>query len=751
MKIGTIVVLKGIVQGVGFRPWVYRVARLHNLKGWVLNSREGLIIHLEGKKDRIDAFVREVKENPPPLAKIESIGIKTAEPMGYQDFIIKESKEDADKVTLISPDIAVCHECLKEVFDPKDRRFRYPFTNCTNCGPRMSIIIDTPYDRLRTSMRKFKLCEECRREYEDPLDRRFHAQPNACPECGPSVILLNSKGNPISAEDPIRRTAELLKEGKIIAVKGIGGFHIAADAKNRKVVDELRRRKCRPHKPFALMMKDVDTVRKYCYLRADEERWLKSPEAPILLLMKKRTELAPGCAPGNPYLGVMLPYTPLHALIFREGSPDAIIMTSGNRRDEPLVIDDDEARKRLNGIVDYFLTHNRDIITRNDDSVAIVLDRKLRIIRRSRGFAPYPLRLPTRVKPTLACGAELKNTFCLAEGKRAFLSPHIGDLFNLETSILFQELIEKFRRWFLIEPEVVVHDLHPGYLSTKLAQQMGVSRLVGIQHHFAHIVSCMAENGVKSRVIGLAFDGTGYGTDGKIWGCEFLVADYADFERKAHLKYLPLPGGDAAIKKPYRIAIAYLTHLFGPEETSLLKGRVNPEELHIIQRQVEKGVNTTYTSSCGRLFDAVASILRIIDCITFEAQAAMALEFTANGKLGKPYGYELVEGDGKFIIDPRRLIEEILRDFRNRVSPREIAGRFHGTIIEFSTEICKVLRETEKINKVVLSGGVFQNSLLLQGLSRSLSESGFEVYTHSLVPTNDGGISLGQVMAANPP
>lgn len=750
MKCSSVVVLKGIVQGVGFRPWVYRVARLHNLKGWVLNSREGLITHLEGKKAEIDLFMKEVKRNPPPLSKIDSIAIRRAEVAGYSDFTIKKSEEDVDRVTLISPDIAVCNDCLKEVFDPEDRRFRYPFTNCTNCGPRMSIIVDIPYDRRRTSMSKFTLCEQCRREYEDPLNRRFHAQPNACPECGPSVFLVNSRGIRLRIEDPIRKTAELLREGKIVGVRGIGGFHIAVDAKNSEAVRELRRRKFRPHKPFALMLKDVETVRECCHLAPGEEKWLKSPEAPILLLKRKKSApIAAECAPGNPYLGVMLPYTPLHALIFSAGCPDALIMTSGNRRDEPLVVDDIEALQRLNGIVDYFLTHNRDIITRNDDSVAIVLDRKLRLVRRSRGFAPYPVQLPVKVRPTLAYGAELKNTFCLAEGERAFVSPHVGDLINLETSLFFEELTEKFRRWFLIEPEIVAHDLHPGYLSTRCAKQTRTLKSIGIQHHFAHVVSCMAENGLRSTVIGIAFDGTGYGTDGKIWGCEFLVADHAHFERRAHLKYLPLPGGDAAIKKPYRTAIAYLSHLLGSEEALFLKQRVNPEELYTIQQQVRREIYTPFTSSCGRLFDAVASILGICDTITFEAQAAMALEFVADGKFGKPYGYNLVEDEGTFIVDPKRLIEEIVHDYKHSVPPREIARRFHATIVEFASEICSLLREADNINQVVLSGGVFQNVLLLRGLSRELRENGFEVYTHSRVPTNDGGISLGQAVAAN--
>ena len=747
------VVLKGVVQGVGFRPWVYRVAQLHNLKGWVLNSREGLITHLEGKKAEIGFFVREVKRNPPPLSRIDSVEIKDAELVGYSDFTIRKSEEDVDKVTLISPDIAVCGDCLREVFDPEDRRFRYPFTNCTNCGPRVSIIVDTPYDRSRTSMSKFTLCEQCAQEYEDPLNRRFHAQPNACPKCGPSVRLLGSDGIPLVEKDPIVRTAGLLREGEIVGIKGIGGFHIAVDAKNSQAVEELRRRKSRPHKPFALMVKDVETARRYCHVNQGEEKWLESPEAPILLLKKKSTaiasEIAPECAPGNPYLGVMLPYTPLHALIFSAGSPDALVMTSGNRKDEPLVINDVEVLEKLDGVVDYVLSHNRDIVTRNDDSVAVVVDRKLRALRRSRGLAPYPVQLPLPVKSTLAYGAELKNTFCLAQGKRAFVSSHVGDLVNMETSLLFEELTEKWRRWFLIEPEIVAHDLHPGYLSTRYAKHAQAPKIVGVQHHFAHVASCMAENGLESRVIGVAFDGTGYGIDGKIWGCEFLVGDYAHFERKAHLRYLPLPGGDAAIKKPYRTAIAYLSYLLSGGGTSLFEGRVNEEELRIVQEQVKREVFTPFTSSCGRLFDAVASILGICDTISFEAQAAMALEFVAEERLGTPYEYDVVEDGKGFIVDPRKLIEEIVRDCKNHVSPREISRRFHATIVEFSVEVCSLLRESDNIGGVVLSGGVFQNLLLLGGVSRRLRENGFEVYTHSRVPTNDGGISLGQVMIAN--
>jgi hydrogenase maturation protein HypF len=744
------VVLKGVVQGVGFRPWVYRVARQHNLKGWVLNSRAGLIAHLEGGKGEVDLFVDEVKKNPPPLSKIDSIVVETAELVGYTDFTIRESEEDVDKVTLISPDVAVCPDCSNEIFDTNDRRFEYPFTNCTNCGPRMSIIVDTPYDRRRTSMRRFELCPQCRREYEDPSDRRFHAQPNACSTCGPSVGLLDSEGVIVPSEDPIKEVAVLLGEGEVVAVKGIGGYHIAVDARNSRAVSKLRSAKCRPHKPFAVMIKNEKAVRKYCHLTPLEERWLKSPAAPILLLRKKKdTPIASECAPGNPYLGVMLPYTPLHALIFSGGSPDALVMTSGNRRDEPLVATEEEATERLSGIVDYFLTHNREIVTRNDDSVGIVLQGDLRLTRRSRGFAPHPIQLPAKVRPTLAYGAELKNTFCLAEGRQAFISPHVGDLFNLETSVFLQELIEKFSRWFRVEPEIVAYDLHPGYLSTKLARQVRGCRLVGVQHHFAHVTSCMAENELKSPVIGIAFDGTGYGTDGKIWGCEFMIADYGHFEREAHLAYLPLPGGDAAIKKPYRTAVAYLSSLLGDEEAELLSGRVDPEEFSAIQHQVKKGISTAYTSSCGRLFDAVASILGICDVITFEAQAAIALEFIADGRLGEPYGYEVKEEEGMLIIDPRRVIEGVVRDCKRGKSAREVSRRFHASVVEFAVEISGILREAEKIERVVLSGGVFQNALLLRELSRRLRESGFDVYTHSKIPTNDGGISLGQVMAAN--
>jgi len=552
----------GVVQGVGFRPFVYRLAQEHNLKGWVRNTSGSVEIEVEGDKETLKAFLTNFKAKAPPRAHIEKIETAFYPPKGYTKFEIRQSLSQERKYQLVSPDIATCEDCKEEIFSPTDRRFHYPFTNCTNCGPRFTIIEDIPYDRPKTTMHEFKMCPECQKEYDDPLNRRFHAQPNACPKCGPSLELVDGDGNLVECSDIIKTASKLIKTGNILAIRGLGGFQLACDATNKQAVNLLRSRKRRPAKPLAVMITSIEEVRKHCIISNEEQELLQSPECPIVLLKWKRksSNISPVVASNLKYLGVMLPYTPLHHLLLDEvGVP--LVMTSGNLSEEPIAKDNDEALRRLRGIADYFLIHNRDIYARYDDSVYMVENGKSQAIRRARGYAPYPIFLPFKSKQILACGAELKNTFCLTKDKHAFLSQHIGDMENEETLEHYENTIELYKKLFRIEPEIIAYDMHPEYLSTKYALQAGSEQklsLIPVQHHHAHIVSCMVENGVEEPVIGIAFDGTGYGTDGTIWGGEFLLADWHNFQRIGHLEYVPLPGGAAAIKKPYRMALSYL-------------------------------------------------------------------------------------------------------------------------------------------------------------------------------------------------
>jgi len=565
--------VRGVVQGVGFRPFVYQLATKYNLNGWVCNTSEDVKIELEGEAEAIEQFLVALREQAPPRANIENITIYRlpASQEKYEKFEIRHSIAEEGKYQLISPDIATCQDCLGEIFSPKDRRYRYPFTNCTNCGPRFTIIEDIPYDRPRTTMRHFQMCPECQKEYDDPLNRRFHAQPNACPKCGPTLELLDANGSPVAVDDAITTTSQLLREEKIVAIKGLGGFLVACDATNEAAINLLRQRKIRPSKPLAIMVTSVEEAKKHCYITNEEEKLLTSPYSPIVLVQwKADSPVSPAVAPNLKYLGVMLPYTPLHHILLREtGLP--LVMTSGNISEEPIAKDNDEAVRRLSGIVDYFLIHNRDIYARYDDSVTIVERGIPQLIRRARGYAPYPIHLNFGSQQILGCGAEEKNTFCLTRDEYAFLSQHIGDMENLETMEHFDNTVNLYKSLFRIEPNIIAHDLHPDYLATKYAQELAANsadiRLVPVQHHHAHAVSCMVDNGLESPVIGVTFDGTGYGSDGNIWGGEFLVADYQGFTRMGHLEYLPLPGGAQAIKKPYRIAIGYLLSLLG--ETAL--------------------------------------------------------------------------------------------------------------------------------------------------------------------------------------
>lgn len=754
---------RGVVQGVGFRPFVYQLATKHSLKGWVCNTSEDVRIEVQGERSQLEQFVFELQSSAPPLARIESIEVTyhSCDGNGYRTFEIRQSISEEGKYQLVSPDIATCGACLREVFDPRDRRYCYPFTNCTNCGPRFTIIEDVPYDRPKTTMRVFEMCPECRAEYDNPLNRRFHAQPNACPKCGPKLELLDSFGQRIIVADVIGKACELLRRGNIIAVKGLGGFLLACDATNEKAVELLRLRKRRLFKPFAVMVASVEEAKKYCFVSKAEEELLTSPQAPIVLMRQRPdSSVCSSIAPNLKFLGVMLPYAPLHHILARQfGLP--LVMTSGNISEEPIAKDNDEAVRRLAGVADYFLVHNRDIYSRYDDSVAFVEHGKAQLMRRARGYAPYPLHLNFKARQVLGCGAEEKNTFCLTKDNYAFVSQHIGDMENLETLEHFEDTLTLYKRLFRIQPEIIAYDLHPEYLSTKYAIELGSREeflsLVSVQHHHAHIVSCMVDNGLEGPAIGVAFDGTGYGTDGCIWGGEFLVVDYnyKKWHRLGHLEYLPLPGGTAAIKRPYRTAISYVIKLLGEEAADRLHlvEQVDPVEFEIIKRQIGSGLNSPLTSSMGRLFDAVSALLGVRNTIDYEGQAAIELEMVAYdgykdvGKEG--YSYSMVEQDDVNIVYLQELFAGIVADLYNKLDVVMIAAKFHNSISRLTCEICQLIGKRTGIKHVVLSGGVFQNRLLLRKVIPLLEASGFSVLTHRQVPCNDGGISLGQAVIAN--
>ncbi len=744
----------GVVQGVGFRPFVYQLASRHGLTGWVCNTSAGVDLEVEGPRPALEQFLADLEQRAPPLARVESVVAEDFPPDGYQRFEIRLSLAQQGQYQLISPDIATCEDCLRELFDPQDRRYRYPFTNCTNCGPRFTIIEDIPYDRPLTTMRDFVMCPECQREYDDPLDRRFHAQPNACPACGPRLTLTGGDGHPISVDDEISAVVRLLQEGHVVATKGLGGFHLACDATNEAAVRRLRERKGRPAKPMAVMMATMEQIKAHCQVSREEERLLTSSQCPIVLLLwSEGSTVSPLVAPGNRYLGVMLPYTPLYHVLLRE-MERPLVMTSGNLSEEPIAIGNEEAVSRLRGIADYFLVHNRDIYARYDDSVWMVLGERPQPLRRSRGYAPFPIGLPFTVRQVLACGTELKNTFCATKDGYAFLSQHIGDLENLETLEHFESSIALYRRLFRLEPEVLACDLHPDYLATRYARGLrSPARLVPVQHHHAHVVSCMVDNGITGPVIGVALDGTGYGTDGQIWGGEFLLADYGGFRRVGHLEYVPLPGGEAAIRRPYRMAVAHLYTLLGEEAVRSalpLLGAVEQREIEIIQRQIERGINTQLTSSCGRLFDAVSALLGFRGEATYEGQAAIQLEMMAGDvDDDASYPFAISEEEVGKIIQLGATWMGILEDLRDGVPVGVIALRFHHTVARMVAEMCRRVAEETGLERVALSGGCFQNRLLVARTTESLEEAGLEVFTHRQVPCNDGGVSLGQATVAN--
>ena len=753
MQVRKQIAVSGMVQGVGFRPYVYRMAEERQLRGSVRNTAAGVLIEVQGGAGAVDDFLARLPAQAPPLARITAIEARDLPCNGDQGFHILASEARETASTLISPDVAICADCRRELFDPHDRRYKYPFINCTNCGPRFTIIGGIPYDRPRTSMAEFTMCPACKREYEDPLDRRFHAQPNACWACGPQVELWSEAGEKLAASDAVRRAAEYLKRGAVVAVKGLGGFHLAVDALNAEAVERLRERKGRVGKPFAVMSPSLEAAAEFCEVNGEERATLVSPQRPIVLLRKKkRHAIAEAVAPFHRDLGVFLPYTPLHYLLLAEGQFPALVMTSGNRSEEPIAIENSEAVERLRGLADFFLVHNRGILLRCDDSVARVSGGRPRQMRRSRGYAPAPVFLGQPVPAVLAVGGELKNTICLTKGEQAFLSQHIGDLENPQAYGFFEEAIEHLQEVLQIRPEAVAHDMHPDYFSTQWAQrQRGLPR-IAVQHHHAHIASCMAENQLQGRVIGIALDGTGYGTDGRIWGGELLLAGYDGFERAGHLEYVPLPGGEAAVREPWRMAVSYLYRHFGreffdlqvPFVRQLDQGRVN-----LALAAMERKLNSPLTSSCGRLFDAVAALVGIRQQVNYEGQAAIELEMAMDGAdEGMAYDLEIVEQDGALILGTRQLFAQIVSDLQERVPAAAISARFHAGLVDGLARVAAILERSSGLHRICLSGGSFNNRFLLERLQARLQASRLEVYAQAEAPAGDGGLSLGQALVA---
>jgi hydrogenase maturation protein HypF len=733
--------IRGVVQGVGFRPFVYNLARRLGLAGYVLNSSAGVVAEVEGSPAALDRFIASLRSEAPPLAHIDEMLVAAIDPLGERDFTIRESQAQEGEFALVSPDVATCPDCYADFTDPANRRYGYAFTNCTNCGPRYTIIRDIPYDRPNTTMAGFRMCAACQAEYDDPGNRRFHAQPNACADCGPQLSA------------PIAETQRYLNEGAIVAIRGLGGFHLACDARNDRAVRLLRQRKRRSDKPFALMARDLAAAEAFCDVSDDDREALLSPRRPIVILPRKQADagISAAVAPGNNTIGVMLPYTPLHHLLFTGAPYDVLVMTSGNLSEEPVVTSNEVALDRLRPLADRFLLHDRDIYMRADDSVVRTFEGVERVLRRSRGFVPQAIGLGMEVAEILACGAELKNTFCLTKGRYAVLSQHIGDMENYETLVFFEETLANLKKLFRVTPRAVAHDLHPGYLSTQFALRLPDPEKIGVQHHHAHIASCMAENGLRGKVIGVALDGTGYGTDGRIWGGEFLVADYAGFERRAHLRYVPLAGGDAAVRQTWRPGLAYLADTFGPdaELPELPLWREVPETARrLVRSMLAHRVNTIDTSSCGRLFDAVASLIGLRQEVNFEGQAAIELETIAAEGVADGYPFSIGAHNDAQTVDFRPAIERIAAEVRQGSPPPAIAARFHNTVAEAVVEVCRRLRAADKLNRVCLSGGTFQNMKLLARTLEGLRRLEFQVFIHAQVPPNDGGIALGQAMIA---
>lgn len=756
MKIGAGIHITGIVQGVGFRPFVYNLAIRLGLTGWVRNTSAGVDIEVDGVRDSIESFVRSLREDAPKLASIDEFTASYGKLHGFEKFEILHSEAIPEAFQPISPDVATCDDCLRELFDPNDRRYRYPFINCTNCGPRFTIIKDIPYDRPKTTMAGFNLCNDCAGEYRDPSNRRFHAQPVACPVCGPHVWWERAGSKEPAALEgyaAILETRAALARGEIVAIKGLGGFHLACNAIDVNSVSELRRRKLRVDKPFALMMPDIETIERHCFTDEAERELLESSARPIVLLRRRpHSKIAREVAPGQEWIGVMLPYTPQHHLLLEKtgSAPEALVMTSGNLSEEPIATENAEARERLVTLADAFLMHDRDIYIRCDDSVVRVFNREIYPIRRSRGYVPFPVKLPWQIAPLLATGGELKNTFCITHDNYAFLSQHIGDMENYETLKSFEQSVEHYERLFRVKPVAIAHDLHPNYLATRYALQRSEREslpIFGVQHHHAHIAACMAENKLDGShpVIGVAFDGTGYGDDGAIWGGEFLIADYKNYRRVIHLDYFPLPGGDAAIKHPARTALALLWSLgLEWDERLAAVAEFQVEHRTTLLTQLSRKINSPLTSSMGRLFDAAAALAGVRQRVNYEAQAAIEFEALMDGSEKGAYPFEVDQAR----VDVKGAFELLIADVLAGVSVSLIAARFHNGLAQLVTTASSRIRTETGINEVALSGGVWQNITLLGRTLSLLQNQGFQVYLHTEVPANDGGLSLGQAVIA---
>jgi hydrogenase maturation protein HypF len=738
--------VEGIVQGVGFRPFVYALARRLGLAGMAGNNSAGVVIEVEGPAAAISRFEKAIRSEAPPMAVISRVVVEPIPAVGEDGFAIIASRGGEERQAWIAPDVATCADCLREVFDPIDRRYRYPFANCANCGPRFTVARDVPYDRGSTTMAGFPMCAQCEREYNDPSDRRFHAQPICCPACGPKLRLVNASGDEVQG-DPIVAAARMIRAGRVVAVKGLGGYHLAADAKDENAAITLRARKVREDKPFAVMVPDLATAEKLCEVDETARRLLSGPRRPIVVLPRRDdAPVAPAVAPGNRFLGLMLPYTPLHHLLAAELA-GPYILTSGNTADEPIAYDDEEAMRRLGEIADAFLVHDRPIHMRAEDSVLLLHEGRVTPVRRSRGYAPQPLPLPVPPpRPVLGCGAESRSTFCLAKDGHAFVSHHIGDLRDLETLKAFREGVAHFQRLFDIEPRVVAYDLHPEFLATKYALELQGVELVSVQHHHAHIASCLADNGETGPVIGVAFDGLGYGPDGTIWGGELLVADLLGFMRAGHLLPVRVPGGTLAIREPWRMAAAYLDAAPGaPEMTEVRKRHASRWEF--VVQAARNGANSPLTSSAGRLFDAVSAILGVREAINYDGQAAIELEQHADPAVTDAYPVRVLGGH-PLLLDGPDLVRSIADDLAAGTGTPVVAARFHNSLAVMVAEACDRVRSSTSLSTVALSGGVFQNRLLVDRLLPALSERGFRVLTHRRVPPNDGGISLGLVAVA---
>ena len=740
--------IEGIVQGVGFRPFIYRLAGRFKLAGWVRNTGRGVQVQVEGEGEDLEAFCRAIPVEAPPLSVISALTVEPLSPAGMSGFLILESARGM-KGGEVSPDCDVCEDCLAEMFDPLDRRYLYPFINCTNCGPRYSIITGIPYDRPATTMAPFAMCDDCLAEYHDPLNRRFHAQPNACPVCGPQLRLLDKSGAALSG-DPLSEALQALARGLTVAVKGVGGYHLAVDACSGEAVARLRLRKKRDEKPFALMAADLDAVRNFAHCSDQEGRLLSGVERPIVLLRKvEGNQISPLVAPENGWFGVMLPGNPLQQLLLK-GASSPLVMTSGNLSDEPIAYRDADALGRLSGIADLFLTHDREIQTRTDDSVLRITLGEPLFLRRSRGYVPRGVNLPAHQASVLAVGAELKGTVCLTRGARAFMSQHIGDLRNAATLACLEETVGHLGRLLEVAPEAVAHDLHPDYLSTHFAEGLALPR-ISVQHHHAHMASCMAENGLDGETIGVILDGTGYGGDGAIWGGEFLLGGFGGFQRRGHFGYLRMPGGDAAVREPYRMALSALYACYGKElfgQPLAFLSKVSASERSLFLKMLERGINSPLTSSCGRLFDAVSALIGLRSSISYEGQAAIELEALAErGTASTPYPY-LVQGADCHRVDFRPMFAAIGADLARGRGTADIARAFHLTIAKVILDLCGRIRGESGATRVVLSGGVFQNRILTEEAAHLLTDAGFDIYCHRLVPPNDGGLALGQAVIA---